>query len=110
MTSKPWPPPPDLASVKELVATADVEGFLAKGGHADEYDLEAEQIANKLVTWPTASLTADHILPVLERVWADAFSLSGDTLAARKPKLQELADQIARFFGPEATPQVRGQN
>jgi hypothetical protein len=107
--SKPWPPPPDLASIKELVANADVEGFLAEGGHFDEYDLEAAQIANKLVTWPAASLTADHILPVLEHVWADAFSLDDVTLAARKPKLQGLADQIARFFGPAATPQVRGQ-
>ena len=69
-SSQPWPPPPDLDSIQELVATADIEGFIAKGAPADEYETEAELLFNQLEN--------------------------------------ALAQQIARFFGPEAQPQVRG--
>ena len=27
-TSSPWPPPPDIESIQELVAAADIEGFI----------------------------------------------------------------------------------
>lgn len=103
-----WPPPPDLDSIQELVRTADVEGFLADGAPADEYETEEEQIFASLQHLPTANLTAAHILPILETVWRKAFMLDDTGLAQRRPALSGLADQIARFFGPEAKPQVRG--
>ena len=103
-----WPPPPDLASLKELVAAADPEGFLADGGPADEYDIEAEELCEALSTWSTAELTVDRLLPVIEDIWEGAFSLDDTEIVQRRPKLAGLAGQIARFFGPEAQPQVRG--
>ena len=39
-----WPPPPDLASIQELVAGADVEGLIAGGAPGDEYEPEGEKI------------------------------------------------------------------
>lgn len=106
--AKPWPPPPDLHSLKELIAAADVEGFLADGGPADEYDIEAEELLEAIGTYSTAELVPERLLPVLEEIWAGAFSLDEPALAQRRPKLGELAGQIARFFGPGAQPQVRG--
>ncbi len=106
--TKPWPPPPDADSIQELVATADVEGFIADGAPADEYETEAEQVLIALETWTTAEITEARLLPVLEEIWTAAFALEDSTLATRRPKLRELAGQIARFFGPEAQPQVRG--
>ena len=106
--SKPWPPPPDNDSIQELVATADVEGFIAGGAPADEYETEAEQLLMALETWSTAELIAPRLLPVLEEIWAGAFSLDDAALERRRPKLEALAREIARFFGPEAKPQVRG--
>ena len=106
--TNPWPPPPDLHSLQELVATADVEGFLADGGPADEYEIEAEHLHEQIGTWATADLTADRLLPVLEEIWANAFSLDERGLGDRRVKLRTLAEQIERFFGPEARPQVRG--
>lgn len=103
-----WPPPPDLHSIEELVANADVEGFIAKGAHADEYETEAEQIFQTIQLWPTADLTTDRLILVLEEVWAQAFSLGEPGLEQRRVKLRELAGQISRFFGPGAQPQVRG--
>ena len=103
-----WPPPPDLASLQELVATADVESFIADGGQADEYEGEAEHLHTAIKDWPTADLTTERLLPVLEEIWTDAFGLDDRSLEQRRAKLRELAGQIKRFFGPEAAPQVRG--
>lgn len=109
MTSnKPWPPPPDLHSIQELVAAADVEGFIADGSPADEYETEADGVFAAIAGWPTADLTANRLLPVLEEVWTDAFSLDDQGIEDRRVRLRELAGQIERFFGPEARPQVRG--
>ena len=107
-TEKPWPPPPDLDSIQELVATADVEGFIAEGSPADEYETEAEDIFKGIASWPTAELTTERLLSVLEAAWAQGFSLGAEGLEQRRVKLRELAGQIERFFGPEAKPQVRG--
>ncbi len=111
MTTSPtplsWPPPPDLNSIQELVANADIEGFIAEGAPDDEYETEAETIFQDLQSWPTADLRPDRIFPVLEAAWAKAFSLSMPQLGNRRTNLRELAEQIARFFGPEAVPQTR---
>lgn len=106
--SSSWPPPPDLHSIEELVANADVEGFIAKGSPSDEYETEAEQLFQSIQLWPTADLTTERLLPVLEQIWLQAFSLDDRGLEDRRVKLRELAAQIERFFGPEAKPQVRG--
>ena len=107
-TAQPWPPPPDLHSLEALPATAAVEGFIADGGQADEYEVEAEHLHSAIKDWPTADLTTERLLPVLEEIWTDAFGLDDRGLADRRVKLRELAGQIERFFGPQATPQVRG--
>lgn len=107
-TGKPWPPPPDDDSIQELVATADVEGFIANGAPADEYETEAEQVLMALETWSSAEITVARLMPVLQEIWTAAFQLDEPALAERRSKLEGLAGQIALFFGPEAKPQVRG--
>ena len=103
-----WPPPPDRASIEELVAAADVEGFLVDGAPADEYDSEAEALFRAIEHFPTADLVRERLMPILERIWRESFSLSDGDVAKRGPALRGLAEQIARFFGPEARPAVRG--
>jgi hypothetical protein len=108
MTSaQPWPPPPDLASIAELVRAADPEGYLAQGDPADEYEPEEQAIFAAIAGWPTARLTAENILPEIERVWLENFDhrvLPSPT----RPALVSLAEQIERFFGPAARPLTRG--
>ena len=106
-TSAPWPPPPDIDSIQELVATADIEGFIAGGAPPDEYETEADLLFNNIENLPTPELTIPNILPLLEDIWSRSFSLDEASLAARRPALEILAAQIARFFGPEATPGTR---
>jgi hypothetical protein len=105
--SKPWPPPPDLASINELVATADIEGFIAGGAPTDEYESEAEELHAAIGHFTIAEVTTTRILPILQPIWQKSFNLSTDELAGRQPALLTLAQQIERFFGPEAKPQVR---
>jgi hypothetical protein len=106
-TAKPWPPPPDLPSIKELVTTADIEHFLADGAHADEYDTEAEFLFDFLEDLPTDQIVPAELLPILEAVWRKSFTLDEAAIEQRRPALLVLAQTIARFFGPEAKPQVR---
>lgn len=103
-----WPPPPDRASLDELVASADIEGFIADGAPADEYESEAETLFEAIQHFPTAQLVPERLVPVLEAIWRKSFALDDPGLSKRASALQALAEQIARFFGPEAQPTVRG--
>ena len=104
-----WPPPPDLHSIRELVRAADPEGHIYEGAPADEYDPEEEAIFNAIAHLPTAQLTASNLTPIIERAWQQSFVHSDDDLARVRPALHSLAAEIARFFGPDAQPQVRNQ-
>ena len=108
-SSTPWPPPPDLASIKELVATADIEGFIAGGAPTDEYDTEAEDLFRAIQYFATKELVPVILMPILKRVWTVNFNVIGEDLDLRLPALEGLAQQITRFFGPEAQPQVRSR-
>ena len=105
----PWPPPPDLDSLKELFATADVEGLIADECPLDEYDPEAKHFFEATIGFPTSKFTAKQTQLLLEQLWVKQFMLNEEQLAQRRPSLTALAEQIARFFGPEAKPQVRQQ-
>jgi hypothetical protein len=106
-----WPPPPDLASIKELVRDADVEGLIAThGAPADEYDTEAEALHTAIAHLQTNEITVSGLLPALEAIWRKNFIDDDAELALRRPALEGLAQQIARFFGPGAKPQVREGN
>jgi hypothetical protein len=102
-----WPPSPDLESLKELFATADIEGLIADECPLDEYDPEAKHFYEATIGYPTSKFAAEQTLPLLERLWVKQFMLNEEQLAQRRPALHSLAQQIARFFGPEAQPQVR---
>ena len=108
--SQAWPPPPDLASIQELVANADVEGFISThGAPSDEYELEATQLFEAIHHMPTADLLVSNILPPLEQIWIKSFNLPESELAPRRPALLSIAREIERFFGPESQPRTRAQ-
>lgn len=106
---KTWPPPPDLESIRELVRVADPEGHLYEGAPADEYEPEEELIFAAISHMPTEDITAQNLLPIIQKIWLRSFASDGAADAAREPALRGLVEQIARFFGPGAQPQVRNQ-
>jgi hypothetical protein len=107
-SSPPWPPPPDIESIRELVRNADIEGLIAiHHAPADEYDGEAEALHAAIAHLPSNEITVSNQLPLLESIWRKNFADDDAELALRRPALKELAEQIARFFGPDAQPQTR---
>ncbi|WP_263384190.1 hypothetical protein [Granulicella arctica] len=104
-----WPPPPDLESIKELVRDADVEGFIADGSPADEYDTEAEELHEGIAHLVSEEITVGRLMPLIEAIWRKNLVDDDAELAERRPGLEGIAAQIARFFGAEAKPQTRGQ-
>ena len=105
--SAPWPPPPDLHSLQELVRAADPEGHIAEGAPADEYEPEEEAIFAAIAHMSTNELVSENLTPIIEEVWRNSFAQDDASLAASRPALSQLSEQIARFFGPEAQPQTR---
>jgi hypothetical protein len=106
--SATWPPPPDLDSIRELVRTADTEDFISMtDAPDDEYDGEADELFAAIGRWPTAQITSANLLPVIEKIWSRSFNYDAAVRVSIRPRLDALAEQIARFFGPEARPQVR---
>ena len=107
--SQPWPPPPDLPSIQELVRAADPEHHLADGAPADEYEPEEREIFEALRHRATADLLSTDTLPLIEPIWQRSFSLSEEQLAERRPALLSLTKEIERFFGPDSAPRTRSQ-
>jgi hypothetical protein len=106
-----WPPPPDRDSIRELVRTADTEDFISMtDAPDDEYDGESDELFAAIGRWPTAQITSTNLLPVIEKIWSRSFNYDTAVRASIRPRLDALAQQIARFFGPEAQPQVREQS
>jgi hypothetical protein len=90
---KPWPPPPDIESIRELVRAADPEGHLAEGAPLDEYEPEEDAIFENVAHLGKSELVSGNTLSIIRGVWQKSFI--------------GLAERIEQFFGPEATPQVR---
>jgi len=100
-----WPPPPDLESIQDLVREGDVEGLIKiHGAPSDEYEPEAKHIFSAIERFSTSELTVHNLYPILESIWRKNFIDDDTELALRRPALVQLAEQIARFFGPEAQP------
>lgn len=106
-SAAPWPPPPDLDSIRELVRAADPEGLIADGSPADEYEPEEEAIFAGIAHLPTSEISPVNLMPIIEEVWRKSFTHDEGGAGSRNSALEGLAEQIARFFGPEAKPQTR---
>jgi hypothetical protein len=104
-----WPPPPDLASIQELVRVADIEALIATGAPPDEYDPEASAILAGIRHLSSDQITAPNLRPIIEAIWSKAFAVDDVLPVARQFAILGLARQIERFFGPEADPQVRSK-
>ena len=104
---KPWPPPPDIESIRELVRAADPEGHLAEGAPLDAYEPEEDAIFENVAHLGKSELVSGNTLSIIRGVWQKSFHLNNAEMAEREHALIGLAERIEQFFGPEATPQVR---
>jgi hypothetical protein len=89
----------DLDSVNDLVTEQDVEGFIADGAPADEYEGEIEEVFAALQALPPVEATQEKIVAVLRQTWRKNFSQSDAELDERGPGLKKIAESILHFFG-----------
>jgi hypothetical protein len=89
----------DMESVQDLVRAADIEGFIADGDPADEYDPEERQIFAAMAAWSSSTFTKANVLPMIVEIWRKSFSLDDADLSERLTRMDELAGQIVHFFG-----------
>ncbi|HWZ50273.1 MAG TPA: hypothetical protein VNW54_02300 [Granulicella sp.] len=89
----------DLDSVNDLVTEQDVEGFIADGAPADEYEGEVEELFSALLALPEEEATSERIVGILKQTWQKNFSLSDAELDRRGLGLEKIAERILHFFG-----------
>jgi hypothetical protein len=88
-----------MESVQDMVRAADIEGFIADGDPADEYDPEEQKLFSAMSSWPSSTFTKANVLPVIVEIWRRSFSLDDADLSERLNAMDGLAAQIVHFFG-----------
>jgi hypothetical protein len=89
----------DLESVNDLITEQDVEGFIADGAPADEYEGEVEEVFAAWLALPAEEATKERLLAILEQTWRKSFSLSEAELEQRRPGFERIVDRTLHHFG-----------
>ncbi|SFS14585.1 hypothetical protein SAMN05421771_2562 [Granulicella pectinivorans] len=88
----------DEESVEELFTTHDLEGLIAEGAPADEYEPEMEQLIEALAQIPTGEASQSKIVAILTDIWRKDFSATEDHLEALRPGFEALADTLLEHY------------
>ncbi|MCU1323676.1 MAG: hypothetical protein JWM43_3325 [Acidobacteriaceae bacterium] len=93
------PPRPDLESVQDILRTADIEGLIAKGAPADEYEPEEALLLGAIQHLPSTEIHPATLIPILEGIWHKSFAPTESDLVTRRPALESVAARIEHYFG-----------
>ena len=87
---------PNLKRMTELFAEFDVEELIAEGAPRDEYDDEANAVAQKIMDLNFVKTKVDQaaILNGLIDVWGKSFNLNENELEKRRENLSKLATKV----------------
>ena len=88
----------DQESVEELFTTHDIEGLIAAGAPADEYEPEMEQLIEALAAIPTGQATQSRIIAILDEIWRKDFSATEERLAHLRPAFESLANTLLEHY------------
>ena len=88
----------DEESVEELFTTTDLEGLIAGGAPADEYEPEMEQLIEALAQIPTGQATQSKIVAILTGIWRADFSATEEHLASLKTGFESFADTLLEHY------------
>jgi len=88
----------DEESVEELFTTHDLEGLIADGAPADEYEPEMEQLIAALAQIPTGESSQSKIVAILANIWRTDFSSTEDRLKALRPGFESLANTLLEHY------------
>lgn len=80
--------------IREVLNREDIEGLIALGAPEDEYDMEAEMIANA-VARHESSLDEMSLAAMVREVWIKSFSpFSEEGLSKRQPAFIRVARRV----------------
>ena len=98
--SAPWPPPPDLESIQDLVRAADIEGLIQiHGAPADEYEREVEDVLVALDGLPREEATVPRLVSIFENVYRSRFKWSDEQMRRVRPDFEDIAHKVMNYFG-----------
>jgi len=87
-----------LDLINDLLRHEDIEGFLSMGAPGNEYESEAEMIADRI--GEAEDRAADHkvtrekVEEIVTGVWKEMFDLSDDELHRRKEAFASVAARL----------------
>ena len=93
------PPRPDLESIQDILRSADIEGLIAEGAPADEYEPEETLLLAAIQHLPSTEIHPTTLMPILESIWHKSFAPTDSEIANRRPALAAVADRIEQYFG-----------
>lgn len=83
-----------LERIKLTLQHEDVEGLIALGALADEYDAEAEAVLSALMAMPTSALNLSSLAAIIAVVWAESFGRTEEEIKLRMPAFLNIANQL----------------
>lgn len=84
-------------TIAPLLRQADIEGYIALGAPADEYDSEAEALALAFSELNDDEATVENIVAIITESWKQSFNLGETDLGMRKSEIQNFAETIVRL-------------
>ena len=88
----------DEESVEELFTTHDIEGLIAAGAPADEYEPEMEQLIAALAEIPAGQASQSRIIDILNEIWRKDFTATEDRLGHLRPAFASLANTLLEHY------------
>jgi hypothetical protein len=85
--------------IAAILRNEDIEGLIALGAPADEYDSEAEKIAKTIAGWPAGELTQANISALIALLWAKSFNRTAQEIEQRMPAFMHISKNILASVG-----------
>jgi len=82
--------------IKDILRSADIEGFIESGAPDDEYDSEADDIAVALERLKPEELTEDRVLSIICNIWMESFGHDENETEKVKPYFKNIARSILK--------------
>ncbi len=87
-----------LDLINELLRFEDIEGILSIGAPRDEYESEAEMIADRIGEAEQRAcdgkITREEAASIVAAVWKEMFALSDDQLLLRREAFDSIAARL----------------
>lgn len=86
--------------INRFLIDEDIEGFIELGAPTDEYESEAEVIAQTLADLPDGEYSYENVVSIISLIWGKYFNIYDNELKLRMPGIERVAKQIIAANNP----------